>query len=83
MKSTVPVGTGEKVRTALDRAGSTHVGYVSNPEFLAEGRAVRDFMEPDRVVVGAFDDEDGDARRGALRRARRAGRAHATSTRPR
>src|SRR4029453_1750427 len=57
MKSTVPVGTGEKVRTALDQRGLDHVGYVSNPEFTAEGRAVRDFMEPDRVVVGAFDDE--------------------------
>jgi UDPglucose 6-dehydrogenase len=57
MKSTVPVGTGEKVRTALDQRGLEHVGYVSNPEFTAEGRAVRDFMQPDRVVVGAFDDE--------------------------
>ena len=57
MKSTVPVGTGEKVRTALDQRGLDHVGYVSNPEFTAEGRAVRDFMAPDRVVVGAFDDE--------------------------
>jgi UDPglucose 6-dehydrogenase len=60
MKSTVPVGTGEKVRTALDQRGLDHVGYVSNPEFTAEGRAVRDFMEPDRVVVGAFEEEDGE-----------------------
>jgi UDPglucose 6-dehydrogenase len=59
MKSTVPVGTGEKVRAALDQRGLTHVGYVSNPEFTAEGRAVGDFMHPDRVVIGAFDDEDG------------------------
>jgi UDPglucose 6-dehydrogenase len=61
MKSTVPVGTGEKVRAGLDQRGLDQVGYVSNPEFLAEGRAVRDFMHPDRIVIGAFDDEDGDA----------------------
>ena len=61
MKSTVPVGTGEKVRHRLDARGLGHVGYVSNPEFTAEGTAVRDFMEPDRIVVGAFDDADGDA----------------------
>jgi UDPglucose 6-dehydrogenase len=58
MKSTVPVGTGEKVRHGLDGRGLSHVGYVSNPEFLAEGSAVRDFMHPDRIVVGAFDEED-------------------------
>jgi len=61
MKSTVPVGTGEKVRHRLDERGLGHVGYVSNPEFTAEGTAVRDFMEPDRIVVGAFDEADGDA----------------------
>jgi UDPglucose 6-dehydrogenase len=61
MKSTVPVGTGEKVRAGLDQRGLEHVGYVSNPEFLAEGRAVRDFMHPDRIAIGAFVDEDGDA----------------------
>jgi UDPglucose 6-dehydrogenase len=61
MKSTVPVGTGEKVRAALDGRGLEAVGYVSNPEFTAEGTAVRDFMEPDRIVIGAFDEEDGDA----------------------
>jgi UDPglucose 6-dehydrogenase len=61
MKSTVPVGTGEKVRAGLDQRGLDRVGYASNPEFLAEGRAVRDFMEPDRVVIGAYDEEDGDA----------------------
>ena len=61
MKSTVPVGTGEKVRHRLDERGLGDVGYVSNPEFTAEGTAVRDFMEPDRIVIGAFDDADGDA----------------------
>jgi len=56
MKSTVPVGTGERIRAELpDR-----VGYVSNPEFLSEGRGIEDFMRPDRVVVGSFDDEHGD-----------------------
>jgi UDPglucose 6-dehydrogenase len=61
MKSTVPVGTGEKVRAGLDARGLENVGYVSNPEFLAEGRAVRDFMNPDRIVIGAFAQADGDA----------------------
>ncbi|HEY2353280.1 MAG TPA: UDP-glucose/GDP-mannose dehydrogenase family protein [Gaiellaceae bacterium] len=59
MKSTVPVGTGEKVRARLDGRGLKHYGYVSNPEFLAEGNAIEDFKKPDRVVVGAFEAEDG------------------------
>ena len=61
MKSTVPVGTGDKVRAALDARGLTSIGYVSNPEFLAEGTAVKDFLEPDRIVIGSFQDADGDA----------------------
>jgi UDPglucose 6-dehydrogenase len=61
MKSTVPVGTGEKVRAALEARGLQNVGYVSNPEFLSEGKAVEDFMNPDRIVVGAFDEADGAA----------------------
>jgi len=60
MKSTVPVGTGEKVRAALETRGLSHIGYVSNPEFLAEGGAVKDFLHPDRVVVGSFAEADGD-----------------------
>jgi UDPglucose 6-dehydrogenase len=61
MKSTVPVGTGARVRARLDARGLANVGYVSNPEFTAEGTAVRDFMEPDRIVIGAFEEADGDA----------------------
>jgi UDPglucose 6-dehydrogenase len=60
MKSTVPVGTGVHVRERLDSRGLTDVGYVSNPEFLAEGSALADFMSPDRIVVGAFADADAD-----------------------
>jgi UDPglucose 6-dehydrogenase len=60
MKSTVPVGTGEKVRAVLEARGLSHIGYVSNPEFLAEGGAVEDFMHPDRVVIGSFAEADGD-----------------------
>jgi UDPglucose 6-dehydrogenase len=58
MKSTVPVGTGEKVRAALEARGLSNLGYVSNPEFLAEGTAVRDFMNPDRIVIGAYEGQD-------------------------
>jgi UDPglucose 6-dehydrogenase len=54
MKSTVPPGTGDKVRARLESRGLAHVGYVSNPEFLAEGTAIADFRRPDRVVVGEF-----------------------------
>jgi UDPglucose 6-dehydrogenase len=60
MKSTVPVGTGRAVRHRLDERGLGNVGYVSNPEFTAEGTAVHDFLHPDRIVIGAFDPLDGD-----------------------
>ena len=67
-KSTVPVGTADKVKAAIAEELATRkedIAYsvVSNPEFLKEGAAVEDFMRPDRIVVGADDDKAIDAMR--------------------
>src|SRR6476659_8590107 len=55
-KSTVPVGTGDRIEQLLREEGVTDVSVASNPEFLREGAAIADFKHPDRIVVGANDE---------------------------
>jgi len=60
VKSTVPVGTNEKVRAAISDQTSSPFYMASNPEFLKEGAAINDFNKPDRVVIGVSDKGTGD-----------------------
>jgi UDPglucose 6-dehydrogenase len=55
-KSTVPVGTADKVKAIFNQNTDVEVAVVSNPEFLREGVAVEDFMKPDRIVIGTTDE---------------------------
>jgi len=61
MKSTVPVGTGASIKRIFAEQGKSGFAYVSCPEFLKEGSALKDFLAPDRVVVGDDGDWAGDA----------------------
>jgi UDPglucose 6-dehydrogenase len=61
MKSTVPAGTGASIKRVLAEQGKHGLAYVSCPEFLKEGSAVKDFLNPDRVVIGDDGDWAGDA----------------------
>lgn len=60
IKSTVPPGTASRMEAIARAEGGTGIRVVSNPEFLREGRAVHDFMYPDRIVIGARDEADAD-----------------------
>lgn len=72
-KSTVPVGTADKVHAAIQselkaRNGNTKFSVVSNPEFLKEGAAVEDFMRPDRIVIGCDNTPEGQQAHGVMKK---------------
>jgi UDPglucose 6-dehydrogenase len=72
-KSTVPVGTADRVRDAIAgelaaRGSSETFSVVSNPEFLKEGAAVEDFMRPDRIVIGCDESSEGERARSLMRK---------------
>jgi len=60
-KSTVPVGTNQRVREVVEKHAKVKINVVSNPEFLKEGDAINDFLKPDRIVIGTDDDRAYDA----------------------
>src|SRR5690349_12546991 len=62
-KSTVPVGTGDRIAAILKEEGGENISVASNPEFLREGAAIADFKHPDRIVVGAEDGRSQDVLR--------------------
>src|SRR5229473_807195 len=57
IKSTVPVGTSDRVRKAVERIANHRIDVCSVPEFLKEGSAIEDFMRPDRVVIGSLSEQ--------------------------
>ena len=67
-KSTVPCRTAESVREILDANATPHIRFdiLSNPEFLAEGTAIKDLLKPDRVLIGALQTDEGRAAQEAL-----------------
>lgn len=67
-KSTVPCRTAESMRTILEAnsTGEIHFDILSNPEFLAEGTAIKDLLNPDRVLIGALQTTEGIAAQSAL-----------------